>query len=343
MSKPIQTRRLAFGLTLLTAGASAWAQDARDVRPVAGAPVFGTCGSHDLQPAQVVDAGPAGARGAFQINIDYTGSGFSVPQQIVFDAAIVMWEDVITANGGSGTFTITNPSLTVLGGTTIGLADTYTQDTNGIPVSARIRMDSTTTWFVDPTPFDNSEYLPSATLPFEYTGGTDDAANLDFLSVALHEIGHAVGWAVSFTRFNALTTNGPGSLRTFDANNFPVTLVAATAGTHPDPATHPGELMMPAINGGTRRLISYFPTMTGPQRAYDYTIPLLTFVRSNYVGTESGIARQPYNTFAEGLTNASSGDVIIIRGGAYSVTVPYVSPNKALTVWPVLGTVTVSN
>ena len=49
-------------------------------------------------------------------------------------------------------------------------------------------------WFIDPTPADNSEYLPTSN-PNEWVAkaGSEAAGKMDMLSVLLHEYGHALG------------------------------------------------------------------------------------------------------------------------------------------------------
>jgi hypothetical protein len=49
-------------------------------------------------------------------------------------------------------------------------------------------------WFIDATPWDNSEYLPTSN-PNEWVAkeGTDAYGKMDMLSVLLHEYGHALG------------------------------------------------------------------------------------------------------------------------------------------------------
>lgn len=71
-------------------------------------------------------------------------------------------------------------------------------------------------WFLDATPFDNTEYSfftnYSADLGGglmntgrEYTGGSGAAATFDLLTTAIHEIGHALGLASGNDAFNAET------------------------------------------------------------------------------------------------------------------------------------------
>jgi len=49
-------------------------------------------------------------------------------------------------------------------------------------------------WYIDPTPWDNSEYLPTSN-PYEWVAkeGTAAYGKMDMLSVLLHEYGHALG------------------------------------------------------------------------------------------------------------------------------------------------------
>jgi len=49
-------------------------------------------------------------------------------------------------------------------------------------------------WFIDPTPWDNSEYLPTSN-PYEWVAkeGSAAAGKMDMLTVLLHEYGHALG------------------------------------------------------------------------------------------------------------------------------------------------------
>lgn len=64
--------------------------------------------------------------------------------------------------------------------------------------------DLSTIWFLDPTPYDNSEYSTFTTYSAdlgggtinvgrEFTGGSGAAIRHDLLSTAIHEIGHALG------------------------------------------------------------------------------------------------------------------------------------------------------
>jgi hypothetical protein len=133
-----------------------------------------------------------------------------------------------------------------IGGTTLAVTSAFTEDGGGQPISALMRFRDQNIWFLDPNPL----------------GCPPDAigANTDMLSVAEHELGHAVG----FTRFYTLFAGNigaamPDGRRPFNCVGTPnatATLVPQDQGTHSDPATHPGDMMVPTIPQNTRRLIS---------------------------------------------------------------------------------------
>ncbi|MDD5058335.1 MAG: matrixin family metalloprotease [Sideroxydans sp.] len=67
----------------------------------------------------------------------------------------------------------------------------------GQTTGSTITLDTTASgygWFIDPTPADNSEYLPTSN-PFEWVAkaGSEAAGKMDMLTVLLHEYGHALG------------------------------------------------------------------------------------------------------------------------------------------------------
>jgi hypothetical protein len=122
------------------------------------------------------------------------------------NAAITFWNTVLP----TATHTVAlDIRLANLGGNNnAGLTTYITKDANGRVDRARLDFNSNTQlWFFDPTPFETSEFTLNATflntVPLssaEALSGCQGPAilpaamgNWDFLSVAIHEIGHALG------------------------------------------------------------------------------------------------------------------------------------------------------
>ena len=120
----------------------------------------------------------------------------------VVDAAMDIWERIIvdfnhssTPSAGHNTFELEffadSADARCGAGTDTG------GDIGGVPTDAdiTIRNCSSGGWFLDPTPFDNSEF--QARILNDFTGfgfsGTPAGDQADLLTVVLHEIGHAVG------------------------------------------------------------------------------------------------------------------------------------------------------
>ena len=101
------------------------------------------------------------------------------------------------------------PTLIRVNGKPVSGSTSY--DLNSIPVTfsditgsvlgqtnaSSITLDTTASgygWFIDPTPADNSEFLPTSN-PYEWVAkaGSAAAGKMDMLSVLLHEYGHALG------------------------------------------------------------------------------------------------------------------------------------------------------
>jgi hypothetical protein len=112
--------------------------------------------------------------------------------------------------------------------------------TVGEGINATITLDDNAAnynWFIDPTPADNSEYLPTSN-PYEWVAKAGSAAygKMDMLSVLLHEYGHALGIEHSADNHDYMaTTLTPGVRRLPSADEMALmqNLIAQAKGDTP--------------------------------------------------------------------------------------------------------------
>ena len=256
------------------------------------------------------------------INATFAGN-ITAAQQAVIQQAINEWHAIITSRGiNPASFPVTFQNGPLNGGTA-AVSNPNVSQTTGAMISSVITFDNdgSTTWFIDPTP---ANPLDDA-IP---------AVSLDYLTVARHEIGHALGITSSANSANQGFVSG----NTFDASRLNIGVT--NAGNHTTIAAHPGDLMNTNAGGpGLHTPISLFPAASLIARGYQCDI-IMHFVDGANTGTESGSATDPWNTVTEGLTLTPVGrSLLLIPGiaspqsfnGNYTVPVP-LSHNTSITI-----------
>lgn len=181
--------------------------------------------------------------------------------QNIFNYAADWWEGAIQdAHAVSISY-----SWAALGGSTLGVHNLVSQ--SGAPnreTAGNIRFDNdgTSVFFMDGTPGDNSEFSTLTTSSADLGGGMVNtgrvytgamglaAGRIDMLSIALHEIGHALGLSSANTAFQAenvdLDIDVIGGL-------FGGSVIPTISGAHINIGS---TLMFPTFGSGQRRLIA---------------------------------------------------------------------------------------
>ncbi len=192
--------------------------------------------------------------------------------QDVFDAAADWWEMAIL-----DTHTVTiNFSWGSLGGGTLGQhqLNNQTGGANSRETQGTITFDNdgSSVFFIDPTPHLNEEYdtytetnadLGGGLLNIGrvFTGATGNAAGrFDLLSIAKHEIGHALGLSQANTAFIAENTDG--DIDVTGPRPFAGSTIDTVSGAHTD---YSSSLMFPTFSSGVRRVQSAVDILANAQ------------------------------------------------------------------------------
>ncbi len=142
----------------------------------------------------------------------------------------------------------------------IGVSFNFTQDGNLRPISSDIEMNS------------------NASITWHLGLGAPPGGQIDWYSVMSHELCHAIGFTVNYTRFARNVTAGPDTYRSYNSGGTPTaTLVSAASGTHLSSTFHPGFLMVPSIGTGERREPSTLEEDLLEHDIWDYPLPDLTY------------------------------------------------------------------
>lgn len=177
----------------------------------------------------------------------------------IFNAAADAWEALIA---DTHTVDITF-SWAALGGGTLGV-HSLTGQSGGRETSASIRFDNdgTSVFYMDGTPLDNSEWGTQTESFADLGGGSMQTGNVftsasglaagrhDLYSIALHEIGHALGLSSANLSFQA--ENGDGDID-IAAGPYSGASIDTISGAHLNIGS---ALMFPSFGSSTRKLIT---------------------------------------------------------------------------------------
>ena len=233
----------------------------------------------------------------------------------IFNEACDWWESALVTTPYTLTLTYRWAPLAVLGSHSLtAQGGSPNRETAG---SIRFDNDGSSSWFMDPTPCDNSEYTSGVNISTANLGGgtlntgrtmngaTGSASGrTDMFAVCLHEIGHALGLSSANTSF--IAENGDLDVDVTAPRPFPGSTIPTVSGAHINIST---ALMFPTFGSGLRRLPSDADVLANSQ------ISGMTGINSVAVCPSSGGGSPLTTTFANNNSGAVGGAVYFALEG----------------------------
>jgi Bacterial Ig domain len=200
-------------------------------------------------------------------------------------------------------------------------------DPTGRPNAGTLYLDTDANglgWYIDPTPWDNTEYSQTLT-DSAYRATTDSAAygHYDLLTTILHETAHLQGFIAGYSNYDNHIQNINGS-KVFTGKGF--SAILTPDGSHLNSSVYTYDLMNTTLTPGVRKLpsaldIQILNTLRNPQPIANSTTPALTAPLN--AGALIAINNGSFDTNTDWYTR---GDSHILNGQAIlSEDSPYLS------------------